>query len=106
MMATPLARIDRFELACFDTVTQDQLHCGAQGFLMGEDLVPILLERDQHDVVDPLLGEQIFLVIGQDFEDQPLEPLRGWRLGTRNRPGIFLDLRQAALADRLDDGGL
>ena len=42
---------------------------------MGKDLVPILLERDQHDVVDSLLGEQIFLVIGQDFKEQPLQAL-------------------------------
>ena len=60
--------------------------------LVGANMVPVLLDRDQHDVVDALLGEQIFLVVGQNFEDQPLEPLGGGRLGARNRPGSFLDL--------------
>ena len=44
--------------------------------LVGADGVPVVLDRDQHDVVDALVGQQIFLVIGEDFEDQPLDALR------------------------------
>ena len=44
---------------------------------MGADGVPAVLDGDQHDVVNPLVGEQIFLVVGQDFEHQPLDALGG-----------------------------
>ena len=100
------ARVDRLEFAGLNPIAQDQLHDVAEGVLVCANIVPVVLDRDQHDVVDALLGEQIFLVVGQDFEDQPLEALGGGGLGPRNRPGSFLDLRQAAMADRLDDGGL
>ena len=42
---------------------------------MGANIVPVVLDGDQYDVVDALLGEQIFLVIGEDCEDQPLNAL-------------------------------
>ena len=58
------ARVDRLEFAGLDPIAQDQLHDVAQRVLVGPNAVPVVLDRDQHDVVDALLGEQIFLVIG------------------------------------------
>src|SRR6476646_5313660 len=84
-------RVDRLEVAGLDSVSQDQLHDVAESVLVGANMVPVVLERDQDDIVDALLCEQIFLVVGQDFEDQPLDALGCWRLGARNRQGRFLN---------------
>ena len=55
--------------------------------LVGADRFPAVLDRGQHHLVDALLGEQIFLVIGEDFEDQPLHALgRGPRSAPPPRP--------------------
>ena len=71
------ARVDRLEFPGLDPIAQNQLHDVAEGVLVGANMVPVVLDRDQHDVVDALLDEQIFLMVGQDSEDQPLKALRG-----------------------------
>ena len=86
------ARVDRLEFAGLDSIAQDELHGVAEGILVCANMVPVVLDRDQHDVVYTLLREQIFLVVGQDLEDQALNALASRGLGARNRPGSFLDL--------------
>ena len=86
------ARFDRLEFAGLDPIAQNQLHDVAEGVLVRANIVPVVLDRDQHNVVDALLGEQIFLVVGQDSKNQPLDALRGRGLRARSRPGSFLDL--------------
>ena len=50
-----------------------------------------------------MLGDQILLVIREDFENQPFQALGGRGLRARDRPGFLLDFRQAAPADRFDN---
>ena len=58
------AWVHRLEVAGLDPIAQDQLHDVAQRVLVGPNAVPVVLDRDQHNVVNALLREQIFLVIG------------------------------------------
>ena len=58
------ARVDRLEFAGLNPIAQDQLHDVAEGVFVGTNMVPVVLDRDQHDVIYALLGEQIFLVVG------------------------------------------
>jgi len=84
--------INCLEFPGLDPISQDQLDDVAQRVLVGPNVIPVVLDRDQHDIVDALLGEQIFLVVGQDLKDQPLDAL-AWRgFGARNRSGSFFDL--------------
>ena len=55
------ARVDRLEFAGLDPVAQDELHDVAERVLVGANIVPVMLDRDEHDVVDALLGQQISL---------------------------------------------
>src|SRR5262245_30527187 len=71
------ARLDRLKFTGLDPIAQDELHDVAEGVLVGTNIVPVVLDRDQHDVVDALLGEQIFLVIAQDSKYYPLNTLGG-----------------------------
>ena len=100
------ARIDRLELAGLDAVAQDLFDHHADGLFVGADGVPAVLHGDQDDVVNPLVCQEIFLVIGEDFEEQPLDALGRRAARARHRPGLAVELAQAALADRLDDGVL
>ena len=98
-----LARVDRLELAALDAVAQDHLDHRADELLVRADGVPVVLHRDQDDVVNALIRQVIFLVIGEDLEEQALDPLRRRAARASDRPGALLELAQATLADRLDD---
>ena len=54
-----------------------------------------------------LLGEEIFLVVVRGSRG-PAAPAAGgrWAARARDRPGLLVELAEAALADRLDDGVL
>ena len=103
IMSRGLARVDWLELAGLDAVTQDQFGDRAHDVLVGADGVPVVLDRHQHHVVDALLGDQVFLMIGEDLEEQPLHPLGRRPLERATAQALLLELGQAALADRLDD---
>ena len=58
------------------------------------------------DVANLFFFQQIFFVIGEGFELQPLQPLGRGPARAGDRPDLALQFMQAALAHRLDNGGL
>ncbi len=54
------------KLAAVDAVAKDQLDRVPDRLLVGEDRAPVLLDGDQHDIVEPLLRDEIFLVVLDD----------------------------------------
>ena len=68
------------------------------------DRSPTKLDRGQHDVVNTLFRKMIFLMIGEDFEHEPLDPFGRWAARPCHRPGPVLEFAQTPLADRFDDG--
>ncbi len=97
------ARVDRLEFAGLDAVAQDQLDRRAHDFLVRHDGVPALLHRDHDDVINLLIFQKIFLVIGEHFEQQPLQPFARRAARARDRPHLVFELAKAALADGLHD---
>src|SRR5262245_6982947 len=49
------ARLDCLKFTGLDPIAQDELHDVAEGVLVGTNIVPVVLDRYQHDVVDALL---------------------------------------------------
>ena len=76
-----------------DAVAQDQLGHIVHDLLVRPDGIPAGLDRGHHQLVDALLGGEVFLMIRQDLEDQPLHALRRRGLGAGDRPGLLLDAR-------------
>src|SRR5437868_2642434 len=99
-------RLDRLKLAVRNAVELNDLDDRAHQLLVVAYRLPVLLDGDKHDVVDALLGHQVFPMIRQDLEDQALQADRRRGFGACHRPSLLLDLAEAALTDRLDDRDL
>src|SRR5262245_26741712 len=97
-----LGRIDLFELAGGDAVADDELDDAADDPLMRLDRIPAVLDRNQDDVINALVRKQIYLVIGEDLENQALEACRSRTARPGNFPRSRVKLGEAPPADRFD----
>ena len=80
------------ELAALDAVAQDRFEDHTHVLFVGAYSVPAELDRGQHHIVNSLVRQMIFPVIGEDFNDQPLDALGRRARRAHHHPGPLLEL--------------